>query len=431
MPTLHSKLGASSAHRWLNCPGSIRLSEQVSGTRSSWWANQGTAAHAICEWALTNRKPPKHLQGYWVDSEERIFETRAEAEAGNAEHIFEVDEEMVRATTVFYDHVRGQVDTMELMGEEPALFIEQGFDLSFIMPGMFGTNDASVFSPGRTLKVSDYKHGAGKVVEVVDNPQLLYYALGALRQICWADHIDDWDERLMPDEIEITIVQPRARHPDGPIRSWKITPDYLVTDFAAMLQNGAKETQRPNAELRAGDWCQFCPAKTICPAYEDMIMTPAELTFSQEDIDDVFEPCKKDLEKRGRERGIQLAKEDPERLAQIIAMKPMFDSMVEAAEQQALQLAKSGDKVPNFKIVRKKKHRRWIDPKKVVDLLTLALKEEDLFERKMKSPAKLEAEGFAKVIDGLWEKPEGALTLVPETDTRPEVTVFDSGDAEL
>lgn len=46
---VHSALGASSAHRWMACPGSVRLSTEAgaSASRSGRAAAEGTVAHEI------------------------------------------------------------------------------------------------------------------------------------------------------------------------------------------------------------------------------------------------------------------------------------------------------------------------------------------------------------------------------------------------
>ena len=47
----HAILGASSSHRWLACPGSIRLSAGMPNTGSV-YAEEGTAAHELAEKCL-------------------------------------------------------------------------------------------------------------------------------------------------------------------------------------------------------------------------------------------------------------------------------------------------------------------------------------------------------------------------------------------
>ena len=47
----HALLSASSSHRWLNCPPSVRLSEGIPDQGSD-YAREGTDAHSLCEGLL-------------------------------------------------------------------------------------------------------------------------------------------------------------------------------------------------------------------------------------------------------------------------------------------------------------------------------------------------------------------------------------------
>ena len=49
--TAHAVLSASSAHRWLNCPGSVLLEREYPDSTSE-FAAEGTLAHEICELKL-------------------------------------------------------------------------------------------------------------------------------------------------------------------------------------------------------------------------------------------------------------------------------------------------------------------------------------------------------------------------------------------
>ena len=49
--TAHAKLSASGAHRWMNCPGSVRAEEGLKDS-SSPFAEEGTKAHDLMEQML-------------------------------------------------------------------------------------------------------------------------------------------------------------------------------------------------------------------------------------------------------------------------------------------------------------------------------------------------------------------------------------------
>ena len=52
MPNKHARCSASAAHRWINCPGSIALSDQCPDPGSSSYADEGTIAHSLAELKL-------------------------------------------------------------------------------------------------------------------------------------------------------------------------------------------------------------------------------------------------------------------------------------------------------------------------------------------------------------------------------------------
>ena len=52
MPTKHARCSASAAHHWINCPGSVALSDQCPDPGSSSYADEGTVAHNLAELKL-------------------------------------------------------------------------------------------------------------------------------------------------------------------------------------------------------------------------------------------------------------------------------------------------------------------------------------------------------------------------------------------
>jgi len=59
---VHSEFGASSAYRWMACPGSVSMSRGVPNT-SSVYAEEGTAAHEMGELAIKAGKPASAYVG--------------------------------------------------------------------------------------------------------------------------------------------------------------------------------------------------------------------------------------------------------------------------------------------------------------------------------------------------------------------------------
>lgn len=234
--TTHSHIGASSMHRWMNCPGSVRLSKNLPNI-SSKYAEEGTLAHDIAGKRL--------LTGDWPP---------------------DCDDEMKEQLQTYIDTVEN--DQKEMGGG--ALSVEVSFKLDEVYPGAFGTADAVIYYPKtKFLRVYDLKYGAGVPVEVVNNVQLSYYGLGAL-----------YNMKALVDDIELVIVQPRCFHVDGPVRRWRLSPLELL-EFSGDVSKYAKATENPNAPLVPGDWCRWCPAKASCPALREESMSLAKREFSE------------------------------------------------------------------------------------------------------------------------------------------------------
>lgn len=121
------------------------------------------------------------------------------------------------------------------------------------------------------LHVPDYKYGF-EVIEVFENWQLMAYAAGLLKML----ELDDQVVR-----IHFTIVQPRAFHKLGPVRSWTVRADEIRAHVNIMATAAARALQRapfPEPEARAGAHCMttHCPARHVCPTLQRAAAAVAE-----------------------------------------------------------------------------------------------------------------------------------------------------------
>lgn len=396
MSPQHSFIGASSASRWFNCPGSVRLIRQAPTPEQSEYAAEGSAAHEIAELCLSNNTRPEQYLG-------------TVSKSG-----YEVTEEMVEAINVYLD----TIDSLCSAGKFIRLY-EVKFDLGTIYEGLFGTADAVLISSDmKKLRVLDFKYGAGVPVEVKENKQLLYYALGAMQYAFNVKKmLDDptlfgWQQTF--EDVQIGIIQPRCRHKDGTVRLWEVPSGYL-DKFADELRLAAELTEDPKATLCAGPWCKFCPAMSICPEIGKTAIEAAQADFS-------VEP----------KRAV-LASPDAmtlEQIAKVLQYSDLISDWLKAVEAHALLLAEHGEKVPGFKLVKKKANRQWIgEDDEVAEKLGLYLSDDKIWEKKLLSPAKVEKLMKAKekaLIADLYVTPDNGNTLAPEYDKRPEV----AGSAE-
>lgn len=367
---LHSVIGASSAKRWFNCPGSVREIAKYPVPEQSEYAAEGTFAHNLAEMAL-----------------------KADGVVGM------LDPEMAGHVITYVDTI---MSDQELLGGE--IVVEQTFALPQLHPELWGTNDAALITEVGVLIVYDFKYGKGVVVEVEDNEQLMIYGLGALSKYKQKGYVFQ--------TIEIVIVQPRAYHEDGVVRRQKFDVSQLEA-FAEVLAKKAHATDDPKAKLSAGEWCKFCPAQPGCPALRKKIEETAMVAF--DDALPTF-PAVTTL--------------DDAQLVKLLRFIPTIDDFISSVKSYALERAKRGEMIPGFKLVRGRTHRKWRDEETVaLTLLASGLRREDIFtEPTLKSPAvieKLTKLGKPKqrkeIVEPLTMQPEGALNLVPEEDARPSL----------
>jgi|TARA_R110000850_G_scaffold24974_2_gene72535 hypothetical protein len=216
--TAHASLGASNAHRWLACAGSVKAESGLPNT-SSVFALEGTTAHDLAELTLTT-----------TDGALDLF----------------ADREMAEFVRIYTDYVRSLTYTSDV------ILIEQRVDYSDWVPNGFGTADAIVLN-GDTLNVVDLKYGMGVQVYAENNPQGMLYALGAYAEV---NHIAEIKN------VMITIVQPRLNH----ISEWSISIEDLLR-WAEWVTQRAEATQADDAPREAGEkQCRFCKAKHNCAA---------------------------------------------------------------------------------------------------------------------------------------------------------------------
>ncbi|BFL99329.1 hypothetical protein TPCV3_09830 [Cutibacterium avidum] len=141
-----------------NCPPSAVL-ESGEPDSSSAAAEQGTAAHALAEWKLRralHQAPAFKPESDWID------------------------DEMQHYTDDYVAFVQEHISLAREACGDPQVLIEQRLDFSHVVPGGFGTGDCLIIAEPK-LQIIDLKYGQGVLVEAERNPQLMLYALGALR----------------------------------------------------------------------------------------------------------------------------------------------------------------------------------------------------------------------------------------------------------
>lgn len=381
-PELHALLSASSSHRWLNCPPSVRLAEQFPQTTST-DAAAGQVAHAIAE--LKARK-------YFLEPmSTRTFNAQLRKLKANPYY----DNGMDEATDAYLDHLKNLA--MSCGAIQPFVALETRVDYSDWAPEGFGTADCIIIGADR-LCVCDYKNGAGVPVEAEHNSQMMLYALGALKVYApiYGNSIQ---------KIHLAIIQPNA----GGVKEWECTREDLEEWGRTVVKPTAALAYAGDGEFCSGDWCRFCPAGAQCSARARKMLelepmkgaVPETLDHSPEDklltdaeIGDVLT--------RGRE----------------------LKAWIKDLEDYALSAALAGREISGYKVVEGRGSREWAD----LDAAFAALQQRGvaeamLWERKPATVAGLEKamgkKAFADTAADLVIKKPGKPALVPESDTRP------------
>ena len=352
-------VGGSTAKRVISCPGSVTLVSKMPPSPSSTYADKGTLLHNVVSEILDTDCTPESLLGMTYKKE--VFTQDL------------LDEKILPALAA--------LDTIDPTGAMEYA-VETKVHFGKYIPGVFGSADLLGRLGNRSI-VLDWKFGDGVIVEVEENPQLMFYAAAAMRtpEAQWA-----FDGA---DEVECIIVQPPF------VKRWVTTPK-RIKQFQSELKRAVKASEMPAAALRAGDHCRWCAAKPICP-----VMTGA--------VDRALQT--------------QIANLDPAFVGAYLKNANLLESWVSDLRALAFSMLEKGVKVPEWKLVAKKSTRKWLDEGAAEVALT-ALTIDPWKEAELVSPA--QAEKLLKPLkqalpDDLVASISSGTTLAPESDPRPEV----------
>lgn len=384
-PSAHAVLSPSSAHRWINCPASVRLSEKVHGPETvSIFALEGTKAHALgemkasLEFGFITRDEFSAAYDEWIKTEPHLDEHDAEA--------------MEDHTDAYVEFIR------ERMGLFPhsILMLEQRMPSG--IPHCWGTSDVVIVSPEH-VEIIDLKYGTGLQVYAAGNPQLRLYALGALDT--YGDVLGD--VRV----VRMTVFQPRLHHVDT-----EELPVQELLDWRESVIPIAEEALGDNARFGPSEEaCRWCPAAGVCTARTEVL---AALDF-EEDPDILT----------------------PEQMGDVLGRLKEIRDWADAVEQAALRrMYSDGEHIPGFKVVRSNGRRYVVDEDSAMDrlleyglpiekIVTTKLNGIGVLERAIKSVnTGTDSPSTAKLEDVLGELvqvKEGKPSVVKESDRRKAI----------
>jgi hypothetical protein len=353
-------VGGSTAKRVMNCPGSVALVKLAPPSPSSVYADKGTLLHNLIAEILDTDTDPVSLIG--TNYEGQILDQEM------------IDEKLQPALDL--------LDTLD-PDKAMALAVETRVGFGDYLPGAFGSCDV-LGRMGDVAYVIDWKFGDGIAVDATENEQLMYYAAAAMRtpEAAWVFK--------GATSIECIIIQPPV------IRRWTTTPARIKA-FEKDLKRAVKVASLPDAALKPGSHCKFCPAKPTCPA-----MTGA--------VD--------------RALKVKLDAVDDEMLGKYAANAVLLQGWIDDLNALVQTKIEKGYKIPGWKLVAKRGTRKWVDENKAADVLNgLGI---NPIHRAVVSPAQAEKllkkhMGYPNLPEGLTVSVSSGATLAPESDPRPAV----------
>ena len=418
----HAVWSASATARNWQCAGAIALSSLAPPDKESEAAAWGTAAHQLSEKCFQRDNDA-------IDYLGQIEKTETQE--------FKVDEEMAECAQTYVSYCRARIDAyFKEFGEEPRHWIERRFSFDDLDPPFpsGGTGDFVIYFPRwKVIEIVDLKGGRGVVVEVIGNPQARSYALGAMLEF------KDLDIEI----VRSTIVQPRAAHKDGRIRSEEIHVADLV-EWTHELMKRMRLSKQAEVEFQKLDgnkvlfaeWCDkwlspgkctFCPSEGLCPTRKKdalkIVSASAQKWFDEPASG---EPLKLNAP----------ATASAEELEHILDGLEDLESWINAVRNYAHQRAETGVQFERWMLADKIGRRTYVDALKT-DATKLAaelrdklkLTDKEIFEApEVRSLAQIEKvlgskrKGELAKLEGvLWHKPVRGTNLVQrEKSTRTE-----------
>lgn len=255
----HSKFSASGAERWMECPGSVALSEGKPD-KDTIWSIEGTKAHEVHEAALLGLIENDGVEYLQLPA---WFKQTPWSGRSSPTHVEKSHAEMLNYAANSARFIYA------LFKRSPGaeILVETRVYLDFIHPEMFGTFDGAVIDHWGTLHVFDYKYGAGHSVSPKRNLQMIFYGLGLA-------HKHKWNFK----RVKLWIVQPRIRGYDGPV-FWELSIPELRR-YEKVLREGVERVLHAQVTYKEGAHCHWCKGKGSCPLKTTKRIDKARAIFS-------------------------------------------------------------------------------------------------------------------------------------------------------
>lgn len=370
----HALLSASKANMWLNCPPSIKASEDIPDTTSE-YAKEGTRAHALGE--LNLRLFLKQITKKQYDKKKK--------------EVIEDNVDMLNYIEGYSDFVIERLGEAKKKTNDAKLEIEVKVDFSKWVPKGFGTADAVIIADD-CIEIIDLKYGQGVSVSAENNPQLKLYALGVL---------DEYSMLYDIKQISMTIYQPRLDN----ISTSTISVSELLKWANEYVKPRAEMAFKGEGEFEAGEHCRFCKIRNTCRKRAEENLKLAQYHFRQP------------------------ATLSNDEISEILVQIDNLVSWSKDIKEYALSEAIKGVKFDGFKLVEGRSNRKYVDENTVASALeSLGFKEEEIYSKTLLTITAMEKllgkKRFEECVGNYIVKPEGKPVLVAESDKRPELNTL-------
>lgn len=389
MPDKHAILSPSAAHRWLHCTPAPRVEAEFPETTSE-YAEEGRLAHSVCELAAKKK---------FTVMNNRTYNSRLKKL--KADHKW--DDEMLSTAATYVEHLTEHAMRFE---HAPYVALEVQVDITDYAPEAFGTCDC-VMIGGDELIITDYKHGKGVPVSAQDNPQMLLYALGALK--LYRPIYGDMIRR-----VSTYIDQPRLGSYDGA----SMTVEELLA-WGESIKPKAAAAFMGTGEFAPGEWCRFCRAKAKCRAR-------ANQNTALEDFKDCIPlgrsiPMQAEYDTTGFKPSNCLTDEE---IGALLVRAEGLVAWYNDLKEYALVACLNGKTIPGWKAVEGRSTRAWTDQDAALEaLMAGGVEEAIIYDRVPKTLAQLEKvigkQRFGELVGGMITKSPGKPALAAESDKRP------------
>lgn len=359
MPSEHKPCSPSGGERWENCPATLlerkrQLELGLSGETE--YSREGTEAHGYSENVLLGKMT-----------------------------LDDVPEEFRDGVALYVRSIQMDLELFdgELLAVEKMITWEPDERVG-------GTPDC-VHRVGDTLVVTDLKYGAGEYVEA-NTFQLQIYGYLALQE-----YSDGYINN-----VELRVVQPRYVRDDvDPIRSHVWDALELEAVVSERLIKALEQIDKYPDKRVPGDHCRWCPAMRVpgmppCSAH----VANYQALLASAPIVDVRPPDLATLK-------------DAQKIKWILDRAEMLDALVKQARATAEYLIYNGEEIEGYSLQEKFGNRKWrIGDDKISDALAeRGLGENQIWTRKIISPAQAEKAGLKGEIDDLVTKESKGLQL--------------------